>query len=87
MSLQNRIALNVKWSKNSWTDKDQWPPVWPSQAHIDEYKTWCKSNIGTNGWNYYGYYRKIPCEFRFKRSEDLLAFKLTFGFHHDKIHV
>lgn len=84
MSMRNKIALGVKWTKNTWSNADQWPPVWPTHADLEKYKGWCKENVGANGWNYYGYYRKIPCEFRFKRSEDLLAFKLTFGFHHDK---
>ena len=84
MSLTYRVVLPVKWTKNTWNDTDMWPPVWPTQAMLDELKDWCKTNIGTNGWNYYGYYRKVPCEFRFKRPEDLVAFKLRFGFHGDK---
>lgn len=84
MSLRHRVVLPVKWSKHPWTYQDQWPPIWPTPDQLEELKTWCKTNIGPNGWNYYGYYRKVPCEFRFKRPEDLLAFKLTFGFHDDK---
>lgn len=41
-------------------------------------KEWCKEYIGSNGWNYYGAYRQIPYEFRFKDEADMLAFKLTF---------
>ncbi len=85
MSLTYRVALPVKWTKNSWTNKDEWPPVWPTVQQLEDLKNWCKKNVGVNGWNYYGYYRQVPCEFRFKRPEDLLAFKLTFGFHHDKV--
>lgn len=46
---------------------------------LNEYKQWCKEKVGANGWNYFGQYRNIPYEFRFKKAEDLLAFKLTFG--------
>lgn len=46
-------------------------------ALVEKYKTWCKENVGANNWNYYGIYRKTPLRIRFKRSEDLLAFKLT----------
>lgn len=89
MSLQNRIALNPKYSKVVGGHYSHWPVlIWPPNKDVDEYKVWCKEHIGTNGWNYYGQYRKIPFEFRFKRSEDLLAFRLTFGFHHnDTVYV
>lgn len=87
MSMKNKVALKVQWTKNSWSGKEQWPPVWPTQPQLEEYKEWCKRNVGPNGWNYFGFYRKIPCEFRFKKSEDLLAFKLAFGLHYDTVHV
>jgi hypothetical protein len=54
---------------------DEYPP----DEIIERGKQWCKERVGSNGWNYYGKYRKVPCEFRFKNEEDLLAFKLTFG--------
>lgn len=87
MSLTHRITLPTRYGQNWWTGKDVWPAVEPTQAQLDECKDWCRKNIGTNGWNYYGQYRKIPFEFRFKRTEDLLAFKLKFGLHYEKLHV
>jgi hypothetical protein len=53
--------------------------LYPEQALLNHYSQWCKERVGANGWNYYGMYQKVPYEFRFKREEDLLAFKLTFG--------
>jgi len=82
MSMKHKIVLPAGYTKNYWTGKDEWPAVTPTQERINECKKWCKENIGNNGWNYYGQYRKIPFEFRFKRSEDLLAFKLKFCLHH-----
>ncbi len=79
MSIQNRIALKVEWAKGSYFIRDVWPIVTPTHKEIEVYKNWCKENIGANNWNYYGLYRQIPCEFRFKLPEDLLAFRLTFG--------
>ncbi|HEY6436120.1 MAG TPA: hypothetical protein VIY47_05995 [Ignavibacteriaceae bacterium] len=76
--MQYKIRLIPRY-KISGLGTKVWPPIYPDQKLIDELKRWCKETIGTNGWNYYGMYRKIPFEFRFKRSEDLLAFKLTFG--------
>ena len=55
--------------------------IHPTVQIANTCREWCKETIGTNGWNYYGMYRKIPYEFRFKREEDLLAFKLRFGEH------
>jgi hypothetical protein len=46
---------------------------------IESYKDWCKEYVGANNWNYYGEHKIVPCEFRFKKSEDLLAFKIRFG--------
>lgn len=83
MGMMHRIALGVVFTQTtnyySNITTSAWPPISPTQAQLDIYKDWCKENVGTNGWNYYGIYRKVPCEFRFKRSEDLLAFKLKFG--------
>jgi hypothetical protein len=79
MSMKYRIALPVVYSKNTWTGADEYPVLSPKQENLTKYKEWCKDRVGTNGWNYYGQYRKIPFEFRFKRGEDLVAFKLTFG--------
>lgn len=59
---------------------NSYPPVGPTKVEIDEMKKWCRENVGDNRWNYYGAYRKVPCMFRFKEEEDLLAFKLRFLF-------
>lgn len=53
--------------------------IYTDDKIIEKYKEWCKERVGVNGWNYYGKYRKKPCEFRFKREEDLLAFRLVHG--------
>ncbi len=45
----------------------------------DEIKEWCKECVGPNQWNYYGLEKKTRCVLRFKRQEDLLAFKLRFN--------
>ena len=45
----------------------------------EEIKEWCKECVGANNWNYYGLEKKTPCVLRFKRQEDLLAFKLRFN--------
>jgi hypothetical protein len=58
------------WSGTIWTEYD-----W---RKLEEYKEWCKKNVGANMWNYYGQHKKIPCEFRFKRGEDALAFTMKF---------
>ena len=79
MSMKYRIAFPLVYTKNAWSGKDEYPIVSPDQAKIKTCKQWCKDRVGTNGWNYYGQYRKIPYEFRFKNAEDFLAFKLTFG--------
>jgi hypothetical protein len=50
-----------------------------SQDKINKCKRWCIANVGANNWNYYGYEKKRPVEFRFKKEEDLLAFRLVFG--------
>lgn len=46
---------------------------------LTKYKSWCKENVGKDNWNYYGVHQKTPYIFRFKREEDLLAFRLVFG--------
>lgn len=78
MGMKYRHAIPLKYDVNYYNGKEMWPPVYPTQDQLEEYKKWCKANVGPNGWNYYGMYRKIPCEFRFKRGEDLVAFKLRF---------
>ena len=81
MSMKHRIQLRTEWTRHPYNSNPVWPVVIPKQTLLDSCKTWCKNVIGTNGWNYYGQYRKIPFEFRFKREEDLVAFKLKFGEH------
>lgn len=53
--------------------------LYPSFETIKEYSDWCKLQVGADGWNYYGMYQRTPFEFRFRREEDLLAFRLKFG--------
>jgi hypothetical protein len=77
MSLVHRIQLPLKYEKYGWNQIERMVPY--EQSYIDDLKEWCRVRIGDNKWNYYGMYRKVPYEFRFKRSEDLLAFKLTHG--------
>ena len=79
MGMKYRYAFPIKYNKNPYTGMDTWPMSNPTLEQLDECKQWCKEKIGANGWNYYGMYRKIPCEFRFKRGEDLVAFRLRFG--------
>lgn len=43
-----------------------------------EYRKWCQENVGGDRWNYFGEFRKIPFEFKFKEEQDLLAFKIRF---------
>ena len=77
MSMQYRIQLPSRTEKRGYS---QLPiTIFPPDGILEEYKEWCKERVGVNGWNYYGKYRRIPCEFRFKRGEDLVAFKLVFG--------
>lgn len=83
MTLTHRIVIPTKHFVSEY--KGSWKPVpdptlAPAPEYLQELKDWCKTNVGVNGWNYYGCYRKIPYEFRFKQPEDLLAFKLRFGF-------
>ena len=51
--------------------------VYPDYDYVNSLKKWCKEFLGQDQWNYYGRYHNPPCQFTFKRSEDLLAFKLT----------
>lgn len=75
--MKYRIQLPSTTEKRGWS---QLPvTIFQPDGILEEYKEWCKDRVGANSWNYYGKYRKIPCEFRFKRGEDLVAFKLTFG--------
>lgn len=80
MSMTYRYNLKPVFTKDSYGNM-KWDPDWPTQKDVNAIKEWCKVHVGANGWNYFGQYRKIPFEFRFKRGEDMLAFKLTFGFH------
>lgn len=80
--MKYRIQIPTKFDKSHWSGRDIWPPVEPAQAQIDIYKKWCNENAGANNWNYYGMYRRRPFEFKFRRPEDLPAFRLTFGLHH-----
>jgi len=80
MSMRYRIVLKMELQKDIYGRTMAWPVLSPTDDEITMYKTWCKEHVGQNGWNYYGQYKKVPYEFRFKCSEDLLAFKLTFGF-------
>jgi len=80
MSLDHRIVLKVELPKDYLGRTIAWPVLSPTYVEVDRYKEWCKENVGANGWQYYGEYKKTPYEFRFRHSEDLLAFRLTFGF-------
>ena len=73
------IILTPVYNHNTYSGKRLWPPVYPSYEYQYTLKEWCKENVGPNNWNYYGEYKKVPYEFRFKESADLLAFKLKFG--------
>ena len=80
MSMRHKIIIPITYqlNPNGWAQQ-KWVPIYPEQKYIDSLKAWCREYIGVNQWNYFGQYRKVPFEFRFKRSEDLLAFKLTHG--------
>jgi len=73
-----RIVLQPTYSYDYY-NRQVWPVLWPTDKDILDYKTWCKQHVGANNWNYYGQYQDPPYEFRFKRSEDLLAFRIRFG--------
>lgn len=79
----SHYGMKYKVQLPSTTEKRGWSQqpitIYADDKLIDVYKEWCKERVGVNNWNYYGKYRKVPCEFRFKREEDLLAFKLVFG--------
>ena len=79
MSAPYRIDFPIVWSRNYYSAADTWPMLYPTDDFIDSMREWCKEVVGPNMWNYYGFGRKIPFEFRFKKEEDLLAFKLRFG--------
>ena len=78
MGMKHRVWLKIERSVNPYNGNTG-GVITPSVKQINELIEWCKENVGANGWNYYGLYREKPCEFRFKRGEDLLAFKLRFG--------
>jgi len=77
--MEHKVQCKLGYGKDIWSGKSLvWPIESPTNDQIETCKKWCKEHIGSNGWNYYGKYRKIPCQFRFKQREDLLAFKLVF---------
>ena len=53
--------------------------VWSPLLPYEEKKNWCKENLKQDSWNFYGYYQRTPCVFRFENPEDALAFKLRFN--------
>jgi hypothetical protein len=77
MGMKHKIQLPSTIEKRGWSQQPI--TIYPPDGILEEYKEWCKERVGANGWNYYGKYRKRPCEFRFKREEDLLAFRLVHG--------
>jgi hypothetical protein len=77
MGMKHSIQLPNTTEKRGWSQQPI--TIFAADKDIETYKEWCKDRVGANGWNYYGKYRKKPCEFRFKRQEDLLAFKIVFG--------
>jgi len=76
----HRIVLKATLPTDIYGRTLAWPVLTPSHKDIDRYMKWCKEVVGANNWQYYGEYKKTPFEFRFRHSEDLLAFRLTFGF-------
>ena len=81
MSMMHRIQIPNNLTEYWDSQRAYYNPVglYPHHNTIEQYKRWCKERVGANGWNYFGQYRQVPFEFRFKRPEDLLAFKITFG--------
>lgn len=80
MGMKFKVQLPAGFTiEYNWRGAPKKVPVYPEYNIVEDYKEWCKERVGTNGWNYYGQHKKRPCEFRFKREEDLLAFKLRFG--------
>jgi len=77
MSMMYKVQLPLTTERNPWSGLDT--TIYPLFQDIDKYKQWCKERVGANGWNYYGMYHKNPCVFKFKRAEDLVAFKLVHG--------
>jgi hypothetical protein len=49
-------------------------------ARLNAMQKWCKENVAQDDWNYYGMYKDIPFEFKFRNGEDFLAFKFRFEF-------
>lgn len=81
MSMMHRIQIpnNLKEFWENHRSYHSAVALYPQQSTLNQYSAWCKERVGPNGWNYFGMYQKVPFEFRFKRQEDLLAFRLTFG--------
>ena len=79
MTAPHRINLPITWSTNYYSGAKTWPILYPTQEVIDPMKQWCQEVLGPNEWNYYGHAHEVPFQFRFKREEDLLAFRLWFG--------
>ena len=59
--------------------RSAWPPY--DWRQVEEYKAWCRTHVGADRWNYYGFYQRPPdnMEFRFRDPADALAFRLRFG--------
>ncbi len=78
--MRYKIQLPISYKEEyAYSGKKMLLTEFPPDAQIEKYKQWCREKIGTNKWNYYGKYRKVPCEFRFKDAGDAVAFRLTFG--------
>jgi hypothetical protein len=73
-----RIVLDVDYERDYAGEIIHWSLLKPTYIEIGIYKKWCEDHVGVNNWNYYGQHKKIPFEFRFRYSEDLLAFKMKF---------
>lgn len=84
MSMTYKINLPVEFEQRyNWLSNktENWGIPICKRHDLQSMHNWCRERLGTNRWNYYGKYRKIPFEFRFKSAEDFLAFKMTFGLH------
>jgi hypothetical protein len=73
------IQIPIVWPTNIWNGLLGWPQTSPAYTEISQMKHWCNERVGHNNWNYYGIHKKTPCMFKFKKEEDLLAFKLRFN--------
>ena len=72
------VQIPIAWTMSCWDGSSRWPHVSPTDSKISQMKHWCNERVGHNNWNYYGIHKKTPCSFKFKKEEDLLAFKLRF---------